>query len=368
VIIVHVTNDDGGVGSVIANLAMEQTAHGHIVFVVSNAKRQFFNKLPEKVETIMVNTGRLPIMLKGFPLAKLYKSMRNLYPHDKVVIHAHNVSTIGLFSRIKKLPLVVTIHGQSVFHVSGEEKISCREHLRNRVIKLILKKLSRNNLPIVCVSDYVKRYYSDVVNKGMITIHNGVNASSEKRREPDYFTIAHVGDLSLKKGWNVEFEAFKILLQRYENKKVRFISAGRAMDFNKKSIDDLKLRYNLDDDNLVYYGVVNNVYRDVLAETDVLLLISASEGLPMSIVEAQSMGIPVIATNVGGIPEIVLDGVNGYLVPPNPEIIAAKIESLFDENQKNQMQKEARKVFQEGFTACAMDKAYEEVYLLKCAN
>lgn len=67
------------------------------------------------------------------------------------------------------------------------------------------------------------------------------------------------------------------------------------------------------------------------ADLDVVVLTSKNEGTPVSLIEAMASGVPVVATNVGGVPDIVVDGVNGYLVPPgDEEAIAAAILDLLD--------------------------------------
>jgi len=70
----------------------------------------------------------------------------------------------------------------------------------------------------------------------------------------------------------------------------------------------------------------------IMAGTDIFLLSSILEGQPLVIVEAMTYGCPIVSTNVGGIPELITDGVNGLLCPPEkPECLAEKIKSLIDD-------------------------------------
>jgi glycosyltransferase involved in cell wall biosynthesis len=96
---------------------------------------------------------------------------------------------------------------------------------------------------------------------------------------------------------------------------------------------------------------------------DVFVLPSNYEGLPVVIIEALSHGKPVVASNVGGVSELVADGVNGYLVNNVPEEFAEKIDTLLkDENLIARFSKNARNTYEEKFTLEQMVKKYGEVY------
>lgn len=86
---------------------------------------------------------------------------------------------------------------------------------------------------------------------------------------------------------------------------------------------------------------------------DCFITTTVSEGIPVSIMEACSFGIPIIATNVGGIPEIVEDNVNGLLLHANPDVSEVKnaIEQLYDmpEEQTMLMRHHSRKIWEEGY-------------------
>ena len=83
---------------------------------------------------------------------------------------------------------------------------------------------------------------------------------------------------------------------------------------------------------------------DILNETDVFALPSQIEGCPLSILEAMSSGVPVVATRVGGIPEILDDGIEGYLVSTenNKELAERLIELLSNSKLREYMGKQGR--------------------------
>ena len=103
--------------------------------------------------------------------------------------------------------------------------------------------------------------------------------------------------------------------------------------------------------------LTNKQVRDIYETRHFNLFISTSEteGLPVSMMEAQSAGIPILATDVGGVNEIVIDGVTGWLLPPNPEpaLVAEKISEIFEmkDAEKKKIRQNAYDHWQKNFNA-----------------
>lgn len=104
--------------------------------------------------------------------------------------------------------------------------------------------------------------------------------------------------------------------------------------------------------------------RDALAEAMIYALPSYNEGLPMSVLEAMAAGLPILSTPVGGIPEAVSDGVEGFLVPPGdvPALAARWQQLLNDEGLARRMGEAARRRVEQSFSAEAVLPQVERLY------
>ena len=102
----------------------------------------------------------------------------------------------------------------------------------------------------------------------------------------------------------------------------------------------------------------------VLQALDLFVLSSTSEGLPLTVLEAMAVGLPVVATRVGGIPEVVVEGQTGFLVPPGKvEAMAQKIQQLLeDKEQAAQMGQAAAQQVRLNFDLKRMVADYENSY------
>jgi glycosyltransferase involved in cell wall biosynthesis len=102
----------------------------------------------------------------------------------------------------------------------------------------------------------------------------------------------------------------------------------------------------------------------ILSASDLFVLSSLTEGMPLSVLEAMAAGLPVVATRVGGVPELVTDGETGLLVAPkDPEALAAALLSLIeDRSSRLRMGRAARARIEESFSFTAMLDQYETFY------
>lgn len=114
---------------------------------------------------------------------------------------------------------------------------------------------------------------------------------------------------------------------------------------------------------IIFTGIMDEVL-GLIAASDLVVLPSLSEGLPLTLLEAAMLGRAMVATDVGGMPEVVRPGQTGYLVPPgSPRDLATSIRRLLlDDEERARMGKAARSLWREEFTAARMIDRMEELY------
>ncbi|MFW9950616.1 MAG: glycosyltransferase [Candidatus Thorarchaeota archaeon] len=110
-------------------------------------------------------------------------------------------------------------------------------------------------------------------------------------------------------------------------------------------------------------GYIKDINR-ILRVFDVFVLSSLSEGLPLSIVEASHSSLPIVATNVGGLSEVVIDGLTGFLVESgNSNALADKLILLLeDEALRKMMGPKGKQIVSEKFSIETMIESYQNLY------
>lgn len=158
--------------------------------------------------------------------------------------------------------------------------------------------------------------------------------------------ISLIGRMLYQKGIKEFWEAAKVLKQKYQN--LEFLLVGPLDPENPSGIKKEELEKWKE---IMYIGERKEI-REILALTDIVVLPSVSrEGLPGVLIEAGAMEKPLIASNVPGCKEIVLDGINGFLVrPKDSQDLAKKIEILLkNESLREKFGKKAREIVKEKF-------------------
>ncbi|MFC1462230.1 glycosyltransferase family 4 protein [Verrucomicrobiota bacterium] len=180
--------------------------------------------------------------------------------------------------------------------------------------------------------------------------------------------FAFIGTHSPEKGFDVLVDACATLCGTDARFQVHCVGEWCSPSFRESMAARMKERGI--DDMFTLHGPVRGAEKwRPLAESDVLVLPSLTEGQPLVILEAFACGLPVIATTVGGIPEIVEDPVNGLLVPAgSAEALAGAMERLMgDEGMRNAMAEANPKLFRERFTESAWLES-QVAWLRKCAS
>ena len=174
-------------------------------------------------------------------------------------------------------------------------------------------------------------------------------------------TVGAVSRLSPEKGFEHLLRAVAALRARGVSVDVLLAGDGPS----RASLERLAATLALD--NIEFLGdVPHDAVPDVLRRLDVFVMPSTAEGFGVAAIEASAMRLPVVASNVHGIPDVVIDGETGILVPPaNPEAIAGAIERLADAALRSRMGDAGRSFVERNYrwqdNAALMERLYEEM-------
>ena len=272
------------------------------------------------------------------------------------IVHGHNQTSVQyalLGKRMIGAKVLITAHGRG--------KSDYREPKQEEW---------RQVSAVTAVSEAVAEEICDSLPVGRLSvILNGVETSVAKRPREETrksFGIDEteivgtiVARIDAMKGHDTLLEACATLKRR--NKEFTLLIVGDGVERGNR--ERLSCELNLPPDKVRFLGFRNDV-PDILSASDFFLLPSLTEGLPLSVLEAMSHGLAVVATNVGGIPELVQEGVHGLLVPPkNQSSLANAIEQiLMNPALRREMGRLGFSRVQKEFSFDAMMEKYSERY------
>lgn len=132
----------------------------------------------------------------------------------------------------------------------------------------------------------------------------------------------------------------------------------------EESIKELVKNLHMDK-NIFFCGLTDDVY-SVMESTDIFVLPSLFEGMPMTLIEAMGTGMPILASNVGGIPDMIENEKSGLLCEPTVEQVAAGLEKLISSEEDRKLYGQNAVISSEKFSADKMAKDYYDIYLKAC--
>lgn len=250
------------------------------------------------------------------------------------VIHSHWIVPQGLTGalchRLFSIPHLATIHGTDLNLVKN-----------SRFLQILCRFIVRNSAVVTVNSSYMKNQLMEIVPQAMgktRTIPMGVDlsrfiidiSSGRTRNNPEEKIILNVGRLIDWKGTTCLIEAMPEILSRIPGARLIIIGRGPQEEILQQKVRDLRLENHIEFPGTVSDEDLRGYYRS--ADVFVLPSINVSgrtEGLGVVLLEAMASGCPVIGSNVGGIPDIITDGENGFLVPErDPGALAKRITEI----------------------------------------
>lgn len=299
----------------------------------------------------------------AYDVRQILDTCRVVRKHHPHIIHTHGYKSniLGFFAaKLFRIPIMTTVHGlyQIGSKTSSAVQLSLlllrhftlvipvsdqiRAELRGLKVP-VEKMVTTRNIPPLNIETYSQTAY---------TFREEIDAL------PTSKIVGFVGRLEHVKGCDQLIRAVASIEKKNLDFCVVIVGDGPERTLLEALVEELDLRKKVH-----FCGFRYDPMR-VFQSLDLLVLPSRNEGIPLAMLEAMSQGVPVVATRVGGIPEVIQDKVNGLLVEAaNPRSLAeAIVECLSRPDETEKRVLEAKKTVTESYNLEAWIKKYQSVY------
>ncbi|TPH13286.1 TIGR03088 family PEP-CTERM/XrtA system glycosyltransferase [Litorilituus lipolyticus] len=254
---------------------------------------------------------------------KLFKLLKQIQPH---ILHSYNLSTIEYHPIAWLAGVPGHIHAEHGRDIADPQGLNKKHNFLRKLMAYFIQRY-------ICVSEDLFQWLISTVgipqNKALL-IQNGIDTEQFNlaKKDSDSIRLAIVARISPVKDHYNLLKALVILQGKVglqDMPQVSVVGDGTQKAELEKFCQSNKLT------SVNFLGARDDIAQ-IISETDIFVLSSLAEGIPMTILEAMSGKTAVVSTAVGGIPEVITDGVEGFLVEKsNPEALASAIKKYLDE-------------------------------------
>ena len=355
----------GGSGVVATELGIALAKHGDDVHFISYAMPSRLNVLHERVHFHEVNVTPYPLFDPSPPYTlALATKMAEVAAYEKLdVLHVHYAIPHAISAYLAKqilrsrIKVITTLHGTDITLVGRDEsylpitKFGIEESDGVTAVSQWLKEETARNFHTEKAIEVVPNFVDPArFRRAGSEFCNTFSTTGEK-------LVCHVSNFRPVKRVMDVVETFKRIAEKVPS---RLLMIGDGPE--RSRVEAFARTHDLRD-RVLFLGNVTNL-EEVLGACDLFLLPSESESFGMAALEAMASEIVVIATNTGGLPEVVVEGETGYLLEVGDvESMAARgIEILRDDDRRRRMGKRAREVAVERFDEQKIVPHYRELY------
>lgn len=361
----------GGSGVVATELAKVLSKKGHKIHVLSYAR-------PARLETLDTNITYHEVSINSYPLfdyppyaLALASQMVNLIEYENLdLLHVHyalpHATSAYLAKQImiekgKTVPIVTTLHGTDITLVGKDPSYK-------HVVEFSIDKSDG----VTAVSDYLKEetYTNFDIKQDIRVIPNFIDLERFQKSNKSHFkkaicpdgekVVVHVSNFRKVKRVPEVITVFSKILEHGIGAKLLLVGDGPDRQKAEQQCRDLKIC-----DHVRFLGKLDEV-EEVLSIADLFLIPSGSETFGLAALEAMSCSVPVISSNIGGLPEVNIEGETGYLCDlDNTDCMAEHaVRILTDEILFEKLSKNARKraeLFNQDLVVGHYEDFYKEV-------
>ena len=278
------------------------------------------------------------------------------------IVHVH--SSFGA-SFYRKRPFIIFAkkHGIPIInHVHGADFDEFYVNAGNKRKRIIQKTYNSCDKLIALSEEWKEKLVEIVPEKKIVIIENYSiicdKALAQKDNKKNNHQVLFLGFLCKRKGCYDIPAVVSIVKESIPD--VSFILAGSGEKDELQKVIDNEIK-----ENIIFPGWIRNEEKDkYLMDSDLFYLPSYNEGMPMSILDAMGYGLPIVSTNVGGIPKIVRNGINGYLFNPGDVkgMASAICNLLVNDEQRKQMGYQSIRIVKNGYSITDHINKIEKIY------
>lgn len=356
----------GGSGVVATELGKELAERGHVIHFISY-------QLPFRLDRFQPNVFYHEVDMPVYPLFKyppytlaLVNTIANLVEREQLdIIHAHYAIPHSFCAHMareilgnSRTRVVTTLHGTDITLVGSDASFS-------RITRFSIER--SDGVTAVSHSLTAETYRTFNVSKPVQTIYNFINTQRFFRQPAardkigclsgDCKVLLHISNFRPVKRVPDVVEVFARV--RAEMPAKLLLVGDGVQRMEAQAVVD---RHRLQDD-VIFFGIQDNIL-PILSAADLFLLPSEKESFGLGALEAMACQVPVVASETGGLPEVVSHGETGFLAPPGDVSAMAgyALQILTDENKRQRMGDAARRRVEDHFNSELIVPQYLEFY------
>ena len=357
----------GGSGVVATELGMALSQLGHEIHFVTYKQPVRLQYLSSNIRYHEVSVPEYPLFhYQPYELALSTKLVNTVREYKIDLLHVHYAiphAYAGYMAQqmLKEygieIPMMTTLHGTDITLIGNHSFYKDAVNFsinKSDVVTSVSQNLKNDTLKYFDIEKDIK------VVPNFINFENLNSYEDDCRRHTmaneDEFIMTHVSNLRPVKRISDAIDVFAMVR---EHKKGKFIIIGDGPDRTKAVNRALKQGVR---DDVIFMGQSNDIER-ILCFSDVFVLPSENESFGLAALEAMAHSVPVISTNTGGIPEVNIHGVSGYLSNVgDTEDMAKNTLKILDTPEVHQKFKDNAKLISKKFDIHNIIKLYEELY------